>query len=55
VAGRKVRTLADRIVPAGELALVWDGTDDAGAALARGVYFVRSSTDPKPGRVIVLR
>jgi hypothetical protein len=55
VAGRRVRTLADRIVQAGELTLAWDGTDDTGAAVARGVYFVRSSTDPRPGRIIVLK
>src|SRR5216117_893921 len=42
VMGRKVRDLADRIFPAGEHTLQWDGTDDAGSKLARGVYFVRS-------------
>jgi flagellar hook assembly protein FlgD len=54
VTGRKVRNLADRVFPAGEQELRWDGTDDAGNKVARGVYFVRSSTQPKAGRIIVL-
>ena len=54
VAGRKVRNLADRVFPAGEHTLQWDGTDDAGSKLARGVYFVRSSVQKDAGRVIVL-
>ena len=54
VAGRKVRTLADRVFPAGEAKLVWDGTSDAGDKVGRGVYFVRSSTQRDAGRVIVL-
>jgi hypothetical protein len=54
VAGRKVRSLADRVFPAGEHSLQWDGTDDSGQKLARGVYFVRSSTQKEAGRIIVL-
>ena len=54
VAGRKVRNLADRVFPAGEHTLQWDGTDDAGGKLARGVYFVRSSVQKDAGRIIVL-
>jgi flagellar hook assembly protein FlgD len=49
-----VRTLADRVFPAGEQVLRWDGTDDAGTKVGRGVYFVRSSNDPSTGRIIVL-
>jgi hypothetical protein len=49
VAGRKVRMLADRVFPAGEQTLVWDGTDDGGRKVARGVYFVRSSTQERCG------
>jgi len=41
VAGRRMRTLADRMFDAGEYDLVWDGADDAGARVPRGVYFVR--------------
>jgi hypothetical protein len=54
VTGRKVRNLADRVFPAGESKLEWDGTDDAGSKVARGVYFVRSSVQKDAGRIIVL-
>jgi hypothetical protein len=54
VAGRRVRTLADRVFPAGEQELRWDGTDDAGNKIGRGVYFVRSSNDAGTGRIVVL-
>jgi len=54
VAGRRVRTLADRVFPAGEQVLRWDGTDDGGTKVGRGVYFVRSSNDTGTGRIIVL-
>jgi len=54
VTGRRVRNLADRIFPAGEHTLQWDGTDDAGTKVPRGVYFVRTSNDKTTGRVIVL-
>ena len=54
VAGRKVRTLADRVFAAGEAKLVWDGTSDAGTKVGRGVYFVKSSTQPEAARIIVL-
>ena len=54
VAGRKVRNLADRVFPAGEHTLQWDGADNAGAKVAPGVYFVRSSVQKDAGRIIVL-
>jgi hypothetical protein len=54
VSGRKVRNLADRVFPAGEHTLKWDGTDDAGNKVSRGVYFVRSGNNRSTGRVIVL-
>jgi hypothetical protein len=54
VAGRKVRTLADRVFAPGEQTLQWDGTNDTGGKVARGIYFIRSTTDPAPGRIIVL-
>ncbi len=41
VAGRLVRTLADRNFIAGEHALTWDGVDNSGRRAARGVYFAR--------------
>ena len=39
--GRTVRVLVDERVPAGTHAVTWDGRDDAGQALASGVYFHR--------------
>jgi len=54
VTGRRVRSLADRVFPAGEQVLRWDGTDDAGGKVPRGVYFVRTSTQKDAGRIIVL-
>jgi hypothetical protein len=54
VTGRKVRNLADRVFPAGVSELNWDGTNDNGGKVARGVYFVRSSVQKDAGRIIVL-
>ena len=44
VTGRAVRTLANREFTPGEYELVWDGSDDAGRAVARGVYFYQLRT-----------
>ncbi len=42
VGGRLVRTIADRqLFQAGEHPLTWDGADDHGRAVPRGVYFAR--------------
>jgi hypothetical protein len=41
VRGQLVRTLLDDTRPAGEATLAWDGTDDAGARVAAGMYFHR--------------
>jgi hypothetical protein len=41
VTGRQVRMLADREFQAGEHDLVWDGTDNNGRPVARGVYFTQ--------------
>lgn len=41
VAGREVRTLADRTFEAGIHDLTWDGTDNSGRLVARGVYFTQ--------------
>ena len=59
VAGRLVRTLADKTFQGGqEYSALWDGRDDSGAQLARGVYFVRidyAGGTAINGRVVVLR
>jgi hypothetical protein len=41
VAGRLQRKLADRMFPAGEHTLTWDGVNDQGHLVPRGVYFTQ--------------
>jgi hypothetical protein len=41
VAGRRVRTLVNGFVPAGEHEVAWNGKDDNGRQTASGVYFYR--------------
>lgn len=41
VAGRSVRVLVDREVPAGRHEVSWDGKDDGGRSLANGTYFYK--------------
>lgn len=41
LAGRRVRTLMDRRVPAGRQEAVWDGRDDTGRRVASGIYLVK--------------
>lgn len=41
VAGRRVALLKDEFLPSGQYSVSWDGTNDRGAMLASGVYFVR--------------
>jgi hypothetical protein len=43
VSGRIVRTLADESFEPGRHARTWDGSTNAGARVAAGVYFVRMS------------
>jgi len=38
-AGRKIRTLAHGIHPAGRYSLQWDGKDDSGRTVGSGIYF----------------
>ena len=39
--GRLVRTLTDRVLPAGPHAIKWDGRDESSHPVASGVYFAR--------------
>ena len=39
--GRKVQTLVDNTVPAGNHEVVWDGRDKSGAEVSSGIYFYR--------------
>jgi hypothetical protein len=44
VQGRRVRVLRDETLPRGATIVAWDGRDDAGSAVRRGVYFARVTT-----------
>jgi len=44
LAGRRVRTLAERVMPRGATLVPWDGREESGAAARRGVYFARLTT-----------
>jgi beta-fructofuranosidase len=39
--GRRVRSLADRVLPAGATVIAWDGREQSGATVRPGVYFAR--------------
>jgi hypothetical protein len=41
VAGRRIRTLVDRVVDSGRHEVAWDGVDDRGRRVEAGVYFYR--------------
>ncbi len=43
--GRRIRTLAEGVSPAGTHGWAWDGTDDAGNPVPSGVYVCRLRTD----------
>ncbi|MCC6653479.1 MAG: hypothetical protein IT348_20175 [Candidatus Eisenbacteria bacterium] len=57
LAGRRVRTLADRSFAAGEHVLRWDGRDEQGRAVEAGMYFVRleSAGESRTARAVRLR
>lgn len=56
VAGRLVRTLVDRQVEAGDHEAVWDGRDESGRAVARGLYVARlSARDERDQRKILIQ
>ena len=44
VMGRRLRNLADRVLPAGASVLRWDGRDAVGRPARAGVYFARLTT-----------
>ena len=45
VTGRLVRTLVDQDAAAGSFRATWDGRDNGGAQVSRGVYFARYTVD----------
>ena len=57
LAGRNVRTLVDRVLPAGPHAIVWDLADPQGRAVPAGLYFVRAKVGKLEAtrRLIVVR
>jgi hypothetical protein len=58
VSGRRVRTVDDRMQPAGAHAVDWDLADEKGARVGSGLYFARLSVAGEPAhtqRVTVLR
>ncbi|MBI1797015.1 MAG: hypothetical protein HYR74_08185, partial [Candidatus Eisenbacteria bacterium] len=57
VSGRLVRTLANREFDAGSHDLYWDGADDGGQRVARGVYFyqLRTPSFVSEKKIAVLR
>lgn len=44
-AGRRVSTLLDRSLPAGEMSVEWDGRDEVGRTAASGIYFYKLEAD----------
>jgi hypothetical protein len=58
VDGSMVRTVADRVFPAGEHRLYWDGRNDRGRDVGSGAYFVSLEADgvvTRGRKVILLR
>ncbi len=43
--GRRVVSLVDHTLPAGNLAVVWDGKDARGRQVPSGAYFYRLKAD----------
>ena len=57
IRGRLVRTLHDGPLGEGRHELTWDGDDDAGRAMASGVYFyeVRAAGEERIGKLTLVR
>ena len=57
VRGAVVRTLLDRVVPAGEASVRWDGRDDAGRQVHSGIYFyeLRLGAERVSRKMVLLR
>jgi len=45
LSGRMVKVLIDRVMPAGEHFVTWDGTDESGNKVSSGVYIYRMYSD----------
>ena len=57
VAGRRVKTLVDQRVPAGERSAEWDGRDERGIEVANGVYIyqIRAGQFADSGRMVLMK
>jgi hypothetical protein len=57
VTGRLVTTLVDGVLPAGEIAVVWDGRDARGRPAATGIYFCRAQVGEwhEARKIVLLR
>ncbi len=57
VRGHRVSVLADRVFPAGENRVIWDGRDSRGLTCASGMYFVRVTNGEQAitGKVLLTR
>ncbi len=57
VTGRRLRTLAGGILPAGSQQVAWDGRDGAGRALPSGTYLVtlRAGAETRTRKVVLAR
>jgi flagellar hook capping protein FlgD len=57
VRGRMVWRLDEPVAPAGSVTVAWDGRDDAGAAAAPGLYFIRVSagSEARAARLVLRR
>jgi hypothetical protein len=57
VRGRLVRTLANGVVPAGQVSFLWDGRGDDGRVQRSGVYLLRMSSEGAGGtaRIVLAR
>ena len=56
-AGQLVTTLFEGRLPGGRERIVWRGTDDSGARVASGVYFVRleAEGEVRSSKVVLIR
>jgi hypothetical protein len=56
-AGRRIMTLVDRIYPAGEFEVPWDGTNSRGKTVRSGVYFAQmvAGDHVASGKMVIFR
>ena len=57
VAGRKIATVCDRELSAGDHSVAWDGRDESGRPVAAGIYFyrLRAGTDVLTKKMVLIK